>query len=436
MSGLFGIYGHPDAKGLIGRGMFALQHRGDDSAGIAISNGKKLIVHKGFGPVKLVLSKEKTKTFHGNMALGQVQDGFCGIEEIEPVYVSHLGQEIAIVFNGGFKNADVLRKSLWKKGTIFRTNSEAEIILHLLAQTREKDLSKALVKVLSRQVEGGYSLILMTQDKMIAVRDQAGIRPLCSGRLNESYVFASETSALKTIGATRIKKIIPGQIITVSQKGQENYAINSNHKAKLSHCIFELIYYSLPSSIFANEEVSVFQRRAGIKLAQESFIPPADLIMSTPDSANFNALGFSKQAGIPIDIGLIRNHATQPGEMLKDKFSITESVVRGKRIILVDDSFVQGFTMRTIIAMLRKAGAKEIHLRIASPPVIKSSCYCGVQFPSQKKLIASTKTAEEIREFIGADTLKFLSIGGLLSCVKCPNDFCIACFAGDHSIIP
>jgi amidophosphoribosyltransferase len=430
MAGIFGAWSHNlKVAELVLRGISTLQHRGDDVAGVVVNAGGKLRGHKGIGMVKDVL---RLNHLYGNIALGHVKNGYNVIDDVEPFCIRRLEREIAVAFDGALVEHKKLVEDLADKGAIFKTSLDSELILHLLSRSKKKTLEEALIEAL-RQIGEAYALVLITSDRMIGARSPLGFCPLSLGKLNGMYFLSSETCVFNVLGAKLIKEIEPGEMISISDKDGDcsSYKILDSGKADLTfrRCFFELIYHSRPDSVFAGQEVSVFQRTTGRLLAQDlrAGLEDIDLVMAVPDSANFAGLGFSEESRIPFNIGLIRSHNACPGETLEDKFSVVKSVVGGKRIFLIDDSLIEGIVAQKFIKMLREAGVREIHLRIASPSVVEQ-CKYGIQMPPRKNLIALRKTYEEIRKFVGADSFEYLSLERMRQCVKSPDDFCADCF--------
>jgi amidophosphoribosyltransferase len=443
MCGIFGIYGHEDATKLTYLGLFALQHRGQESAGIATVNQNKINFYKRMGLVADVFDDALLESFPGEVAIGHVRYSTAGGSEIEnaqPLVVVYARGSLAIAHNGNLINGNKLRKELEGEGSIFQTTSDSEVIVHLLARSKKSEFKDAVVEILPK-IKGAYSLLLMTPEELIALRDPWGFRPLCIGRLNSSYVFSSETCALDLVGADFVREIEPGEMVIVSEKGFESKKVISSSRRAL--CIFEAIYFSRPDSKVFGDNMHEVRVKMGRQLAIEKPVD-ADLVIPIPDSGVSAAIGYAQQAQIPYNWGLIRNRYVgrtfiSPTQVLRDigvniKLNPIKEVLSGKKVIVIDDSIVRGTTCRRILKMIRGAGAKEIHLRISSPP-IRYPCFYGIDTPTRKELIASTHTIEEIRRYMRVDTLGYLSIKGLLSSVaKDSTEFCTACFDGNYPI--
>lgn len=442
--GIFGIYNHPEAAKLTYLGLYALQHRGQESAGIVSSNGSEAFVHRGMGLVDKVFNEQTLKNLPGDLAIGHNRYSTMGSTNptnIQPLLINFFGEGIALSHNGNLINAEELRKKLELEGSIFQTTMDTEVIVHLLTHSSQSlGRKKALLQAL-KQVKGAYSLLLLTGKELIAARDPQGFRPLVLGKLGKSLLLSSETCAFDLLGAKYIREIRPGEVVSITKKGIESFSLYSS-KAKIRQCIFEHIYFARPDSIIFGESVHRVREKIGRYLAREHPCR-ADLVIPVPDSGMCAALGFARESKIPFGVGLTRNHYIgrtfiQPLQFMRDmevriKLNPIKEVLQGKRIVLIDDSIVRGTTSRKIIRLLREGGAKEVHFRIGSPP-IKFPCFFGIDTPVQKELIASSHNIEEIREKIGADTLGYLSLEGLLNCVNKPQNYCTACFNGDYPL--
>ena len=450
MCGIFGILGHKDAARLAYLGLYALQHRGEESAGIFAYDGKKVRYHKGMGLVGEVFDENSIRSLRGGLAVGHVRYSTTGsshVSNIQPFLVNHMRGHIAIAHNGNLTNVLGLRMAMEEKGSIFQTSMDSEIIAHLLARANKKDYKENVVWALSH-LEGAYSLVLMMNDVLVGARDPHGWRPLCLGKVDGAYVLASETCALDLIRAKYIREIEPGEIVFITKDGIKS--VKPFSKARRAMCIFEYIYFARPDSNIFGKNVYLTRRRLGVNLARECPIKcknkKCDFVMPIPDSGNYAALGFAKASRIPYEEGIIRNHYIgrtfiQPSQYLRDfsvkvKLNPIKDVLKNKRIIVVEDSIVRGTTSRGRVRALREAGAKEIHMRISCPP-IKFPCYYGIDFPSKKELIASNRSIEDIRKFIGLDSLGYLSLEGMLNAMLLPEEyFCTACFSGDYPVKP
>jgi len=441
--GLFGVYGHPQAAWLTYLGLYALQHRGQESAGIVSSDEANVFTHRGMGLVNKVFNEEALHSLGGHLAIGHNRYSTMGVSTIantQPLLVNFFGEGIAISHNGNLINAVELREKLESGGSIFQTTMDTEVIVHLLTKfTKSLGKRKALLKAL-RKVKGAYSLLMLTNNEIIGVRDPRGFRPLVIGKLKKSLLFASETCAFDLIGAKYIRDVKPGEMVVVNSEGVESFSLAPS-KA-VSQCIFEHIYFARPDSLVFGENVHSVREKLGRRLSYEHPCK-ADIVISVPDSGTSAALGYAQESKIPFAIGLTRNHYIgrtfiQPLQFVRDmevkiKLNPMKDVLKGKRVVLVDDSIVRGTTSKKIIRLLREGGASEVHFRISSPP-IKFPCFFGIDTPVQRELIASSRTVEEIKEELGADSLGYLSLKGLLSCVKNKENYCTACFTGDYPL--
>lgn len=440
--GVFGIYGARKAAELTYLGLYALQHRGQDGAGIVSSNGEKVYHRKGLGLVNDVFaSKEILSKLKGKMAIGHNRYSTTGssyLANVQPILITYKGRQLAIAHNGNLTNSYALRKKLEKEGSIFQTTSDSEIILHLIARSGKKKVKDEIAEALS-YVKGAYSLVFLTRDSLVAARDPHGFRPLALGKVNNSWVVASETCAFDMIGAKYVRDVEPGEIVVINEKGISSFS--PFKKVKHAFCIFEFIYFARPDSMIYQENTDKIRRRLGQQLAKENPVD-ADLVISVPDSSNTATLGYSEESGIKYDMGLIRNHYIgrtfiHPEQKIRDldakiKYNPVRGVLKGKRVVIVDDSIVRGTTSRKLIKMIRQAGAKEVHFRVSSPPII-SPCFYGVDMPTKEELIASSKSVEEIRRYLNVDTLEYLSLEGLLSMHSLSKaDFCVACFSAKY----
>jgi len=443
MCGIFGIYPHKNAARLVYLGLYALQHRGEESAGIITYNGKKIYLHKSTGLVSDVFDEKLIRTLRGELAVGHVRystTGSSNIKNTQPFYVKSKIGEIAIAHNGNLTNTVTLRDELEDRGALFQTTMDSEIIAHLLAHSQNKGQKEAVIWALSK-LEGAYSLVLMLNDILIGARDTFGWRPLCLGKLDGAYVLASETCALDLIGAEYVRDILAGEAVFIHKDKIES--VMPFKKTACAFCIFEYIYFARPDSNIFGHNVYLARKQLGRQLAKE-FPVQADLVMPIPDSGNSAALGFAEASGIAFETGLIRNHYIgrtfiQPSQFIRDfrvkvKLNPIKDVLKGKRICIVEDSIVRGTTSKSRVRTLREAGAKEIHMRISCPP-LRYPCFYGIDFPSKQELIASRHDIAWVRDFIGADSLEYLSLEGLLSSMPLSKeDFCTACFTGQYPI--
>lgn len=444
--GVFAIYGHPEAAKMANLGLYALQHRGQESAGISTSDGRDINTHKAMGLVSDVFSSSALAGLPGEMAIGHTRystSGDSGVRNAQPFSVACNKGKIAVAHNGNITNAAELRGELEREGSIFQASSDTEVILHLFARSRETTVPAALREALL-QLEGAFSLVFLAQNCVIVARDPHGFRPLAMGQLELSngrhaYVFASETCAFDLIDAVFMGDVEPGEMVIVGPLGvtRQRFA----PKAQRSQCSFEHVYFSRPDSLVFGKSVQESREAMGRMLAREHPIP-ADLVVPVPDSGVPAALGFSSESGIPFGHGLIRSHYVgrtfiEPSQAIRDfgvklKLNPIRHMLEGKRVILVDDSLVRGTTSRKLVRMVRNAGATEVHLRISCPPTI-SPCYYGVDTPSKKELIAANHSIEEIRRFVQADTLGYLSLDSLSLAVRGEqNQYCYACYTGDY----
>jgi amidophosphoribosyltransferase len=443
--GVFGVFGHKDAAKLTYFGLYALQHRGQESTGIVSSTGKSIYEHKGMGLVPDIFNNQVLNELSGDIAVGHVRYSTTGssvAKNAQPFVASHGGKTLAIAHNGNLTNARELRNDLEKKGSIFQTTMDSEIIVHLLARNIQKGLEEAMIQTVS-QIQGAYSCVLMTKEKLIAFRDPNGFRPLCLGLLDEGYIVASETCALDLIEAQHIRDIDPGEILIIGK--DELKSIKPFPERRKTFCIFEYIYFARPDSTIFGQNVYAVRKRLGKKMAQEYPIG-ADFAMPFPDSGNYAAIGFCQESGIPLEMGVIRNHYVgrtfiEPVQSMRDfevkvKLNPVKEILNQKRIVIVEDSIVRATTSKMRIKTLREAGAWEIHMVISCPP-LKHPCYYGIDFSTRGELIASQHSVEEIKNFIGLDSLCYLSLPGMLEAAGLgENSFCLACFNGEYPIKP
>src|SRR3954447_14468405 len=448
--GVVAIYSHPEAETLAYLGLHALQHRGQESAGIVTSNGMALHIHKAMGLVADIFTEKKLAKLRGTLAIGHTRystTGDSALLNAQPIMVQSNKGMVALAHNGNLTNAGEIRARMEAQGSIFQTSSDTEVIMHLIAQSREHTLPEAMADAL-RRVEGAFSLVMISPDRIFAARDPRGFRPLAMGRLpaqgdrhQDTVVFASETSAFDLIGATYEREVKPGELVIVGPEG-----VSSRFYAPAlaqSSCIFEHVYFSRPDSRVFGRAVQDSREELGRQLAREAPVE-ADLVVPVPDSGVTAAMGYSAESGIPFRFGLIRNHYVgrtfiEPRQTVRDfgvklKLNPVRALLEGRRVVLIDDSIVRGTTSRKIVRMVRSAGASEVHMRISCPPTI-SPCFYGVDTPSKKELIASSHTVEEIGKYIEADSLAYLSIGGMLRAVNgTSNEFCTACYTGKYPL--
>lgn len=449
--GVYGIFSKDenlDVARLTYYGLYALQHRGQESAGIVTSscNEKEMMCHKGMGLVSEIFNENILNSMKGRSAIGHVRYSTAGessLKNAQPVLGRFKLGDIAIAHNGNLVNAEVIRELLEDCGCVFQTSIDSEVILNLISRGAKKGIEEAVVDTV-QAIKGSYGIVILTKDELIGVRDPHGIRPLCIGKIGESYVISSESCALDTTGAEFIRDVEPGEIIIINKEGIKS--INFAEKSKRATCAFEYIYFARPDSVIDGISVNSARVETGKKLFEEAPVE-ADVVIGVPDSGIPAAIGYSRVSGIPFDMGLIKNRYVgrtfiKPTQELREravtvKLNALKEVVQGKRVILIDDSIVRGTTSKKIIQILRNAGAKEVHFRVSSP-VVNSSCYFGIDTPYRKDLIGANNDIEAIREEIGADTLGYLSIDGLLQCLskECHNElgFCLGCFNGIYPI--
>jgi len=447
--GVVAIHAHPEAEKLAYLGLHALQHRGQESAGIVTSDGERLRAHKSMGLVADIFNENVLTSLRGILAIGHTRYSTAGDSALlnaQPIMVQSNKGAIAIAHNGNLVNAQSIRAKLEGQGSIFQTNSDTEVLVHLIALSREETLPDAIADAL-RRVEGAFSLVMISRDRIFAARDPRGFRPLAMGHLaaltgekKDTVVFASETCAFDLLGATYERDVKPGELVIVGPEGISSRFYSP--AGAQSSCIFEHVYFSRPDSIVFGRTVDHSRDLMGRQLAREAPVD-ADIVVPVPDSGNTAAIGYSAESGIPFRLALIRNHYVgrtfiEPQQSVRDfgvklKLNAIRGLLEGKRIVLVDDSIVRGTTSKKIVRMIRNAGAKEVHMRISCPPTI-SPCFYGVDTPSKKHLIAANKSIAEIRDYIGADSLAYLSLEGLKkACGEGEKtNYCSACYSGDY----
>ncbi|HEV8446881.1 MAG TPA: amidophosphoribosyltransferase [Gemmatimonadaceae bacterium] len=446
MCGIFGVHGHPDAAHLAQLGLYSLQHRGQESVGVvSIDDAGQARAVRRMGTLSDALSQELAK-IPGTSAVGHTRYSTAGsstIDNAQPVVARSKGGFITLAHNGNLINAAELRHELEDKGSIFASTNDSEVIVHELARSTAPTPALRLADAL-KQVDGAYSLIVAMGDTLLAARDPRGWRPLAMGRLGDAIVFASETCALDIVGATYERDVEPGEIVSVNGNGVQSS--RPLPKAESRRCVFEYVYFARPDSRVYGGSVDRARRALGKRLAKEHPAPTADLVFSVPDSSNSAALGFSEESGIPYELALIRNHyvgrtfiqPTQAGRdaKVKVKYNAVREIIEGKRVVMVDDSIVRGTTTRGLVALVRAAGAREVHMRVSSAPVT-GPCYYGIDTPSRDELIAANHTVDEIAGHLGVDSLGYLSLDGMLESVPSgPDGFCHACFSGDYPTAP
>ncbi len=448
--GVFGVYNNPDAARLTYLGLYALQHRGQESSGIVVSDGSNLTRHVGMGLVNQVFRhKEIFHKLPGMHAIGHNRYSTTGsstIANAQPILIDFKAGQLAGGHNGNLINAASLRKKMEYDGSIFVSTTDSEVIMHLIARSRHELIDSMILDALSR-VKGAFSIVFLSKDCLYGARDPRGVRPLLLGKLKDSYFLSSETCAFDLVGAETIREIEPGEMVRIKDGQVQSFTIPVFEKVERpAHCVFEFVYFSRPDSFVFGANVDKVRRRLGRQLAKEHPVPDADLVMGVPDSATTAALGFAQESGVRFDIGLIRNHYVgrtfiQPAQSGRDfgvrvKFNPVKGVLKGKKIILVDDSIVRGTTMRKIVRLIKTAEPAEIHLRISSPPIL-CPCFYGIDMPTKDELVASANTTEQIRQYLEVDSLGYLSIEGMLSVVPQPaENYCAACFNGKYPMDP
>jgi amidophosphoribosyltransferase len=442
--GVFGVFGHPEAANLTYLGLYALQHRGQESAGIVSSTGQDLYMHKAMGEVEEIFQPRVLAKLPGSSAIGHTRYSTAGdkaLLNVQPIMIDCNKGKMAVAHNGNLTNATEWRRKLEHRGSIFQSNSDTEVIVHLVARSQARNLSGALGDALN-QVEGAYSLVVLTADELYAVRDPRGFRPLALGKIEGhdgeiTWMVASETCAFDLLNAQYVRDIEPGEMLRISRAGLES--IHFSPPKPHQYCIFEHVYFSRPDSTVFGRSVNTSREMLGRLLAREHPVD-ADMIVPIPDSGVPAAIGFALESKIPFRMGLIRNHYIgrtfiEPSQAIRNfgvklKLNPVRSLIAGKRVVLIDDSIVRGTTSRKLVRMVREAGAKEVHMRISCPPTI-SPCYYGVDTPTKEELIASCNTPEEIRKYLGADSLGYLSLPGLRQAVNdSAGKFCTSCYTG------
>ncbi len=441
--GVFGVYGHPEAANLVYLGLYALQHRGQESAGIVSSNGKALIAHRGMGLVADIFNGEVLGQLEGTAAIGHNRYSTTGsttLKNCQPLVVEYAHGGLALAHNGNLVNFQELRERLEANGSIFQSSSDSELVIHLIASSHAQDLPGRVADALA-QIRGAYSVVVLTERGLIAARDPHGFRPLVLGRLNDATIVASETCALDLVRAEYIREIEPGEMVVISDDGVRS--IYPFPPAPARRCIFEYVYFARPDSLLYGRNVYSVRKMQGRALAREC-PADADLVVPVPDSGNSAALGYAEEAEIPFEMALVRSHYIgrtfiEPRQSIrhfgvKIKFNPVADLLKGKRIVLVEDSLVRGTTLRKVIPMLRQAGAREVHMRIAAPPTT-NSCFYGIDTPTREELLAASHSVEQIRQYITADSLGYLSWEGLYSFMEGPRDgYCDACFTGNYPV--
>lgn len=455
MCGIFGIFGHPEAANLTYLGLHALQHRGQESAGIVSTDGRQLFAHREMGHVAEVFSEQDLQRLPGHAAIGHVRYSTAGgshVRNAQPFAVDYARGSIAVAHNGNLTNARELREHLEARGSIFVSNSDTEVIVHLIAGSTQRAVQDRISETMAH-TRGAYSLVFLTEESLVAIRDPHGFRPLCLGEIDvpgtseKAVLVASEGTSFDLVGARFLRDIRPGEMVVIDRKGTRfSQAIEQDEHR---FCVFEYVYFARPDSVINGRSVYGVRKAFGARLAEEH---PAhcDIVLPVPDSGVPAALGYAERAGIPFEMGLIRSHYVgrtfiEPQQTIRHfgvrlKFNTVASHMQGKRVLVVDDSIVRGTTIRKIVTMIRTAGASEVHVRISSPPT-EWPCYYGIDTPTRSELIASSHTIDEIRRYIGADSLGYLSAEGMISVVQnevhttdSPVGFCDACFTGNYPV--
>ncbi len=439
--GIVGVYGVDAPSHLIYQGLFSLQHRGQEAAGIVVADGTNVSSSKGQGLVNEVFSQKSLCNLNGHFGIGHVRYSTTGskrIQNVQPLVVECVDGIWALAHNGNLVNAAEIRSMYQEAGAIFQTSTDSEVLMHLLADPMFRSRPGRVARALA-ELDGAFAFVIMTKNCLIAARDRRGFKPLVMGKIGAGYVFASETCGLVQMGAEYVRDVEPGEMITVDETGMRSTTF-AEPAETLAQCVFEMVYFARPDSRIFGKNVHEVRLEYGKLLSQEHPVE-ADIVVAVPDSGNSAALGYAHGSGIPFDFGFIRNHYVGRTFIMPEmsdrqkgvdmKLAVLPEVVKGKRVVMVDDSIVRGTTSAKRVMRLKEAGATEVHVRISCPPTAHA-CFYGIDFPTREELIAGTKTVEEIREFLGADTLGYLSVKGLLSPFGNPDDFCTACFTGEY----
>jgi len=441
--GIFAVYGHEEAAKLTYFGLYALQHRGQESAGIVSSDGKEVREYKAMGLVPEVFNEEILRKLPGHIAVGHVRYSTTGsslLVNAQPFRVQYSGKALAVAHNGNLVNARQIRNDLEMQGSIFHTSMDTEVMLHLMARSFRKGLVQAVIDTMAR-ICGAYSMVMLVQDALVAVRDPNGFRPLSLGRLDSGWIVSSESCALDLVEAEFVRDVEPGEILIIDSSGLRS--LPSGIPARRSQCIFELIYFARPDSTIFGQNVYLFRKRQG-ELLSKVLPMDVDLVMPFPDSGNYAALGYAQASGHPMEMGMIRNHYVgrtfiQPSQSMRDfgvkvKLNPVKELLKGKRLVIIEDSLIRGTTARTRVRTLRGIGAREIHMLVSCPPH-RFPCHYGIDFSTRGELIAAQKTVEEIRDFVGLDTLGYLPIQFLKQATCIPaEELCLACFTGQYPV--
>ena len=444
--GVCGIYNHADSSKLAYFGLYALQHRGQESAGMVTSNGERVAIHKNMGLVSEVFSEETLTELEGHISIGHVRYSTTGASNVintQPLMITHKGTTLAVAHNGNLVNSIALRNRLEEEGSIFQTTMDSEVVLHLMARATNGSFEEALTRAFT-EMRGAFSMLMMTRDTMVAIRDPNGFRPLCLGKLNSGgYIVASETCALDLVEATYVRDVAPGELLIF--RGDELKSIYPWEKQRTSFCIFENVYFARPDSDIFGINVYETRKRMGQILAQECPVD-GDFVMPFPDSGNYAAIGYSQESGIPLEFGVIRNHYVgrtfiQPTQSMRDfnvrvKLNPVRSFLEGKRVIIIEDSIIRGTTGKSRVKSLRNAGAAEVHMLVSCPPT-RYPCYYGIDFPSSDELIAYRYEVDQVAAYLGLDSLYYLSLEGMVKATGMTvNDYCLACFNADYPVTP
>ncbi len=440
--GVVGVYGVPQSAEAAYLALYALQHRGQESSGIVTSADGRFHHHKAMGLVSDVFDDDVLARLPGSSGIGHNRystKGSSSLRNAQPIWVTYHGGDLALAHNGQIVNAATLRRGMEEGGSIFQTSSDSEVMVHLIASSRAASFEGRLMGAL-HQVEGAFSITVLTPEAVYAARDSHGFRPLVVGRLRGGWIVASESCALDIVEAEFVREVEPGEVVAMDERGLRT--VGRLPATPLHKCVFELIYFSRPDSVIFGEPVDRVRRRLGRRLAEEH-PTEADCVISVPDSSNSAALGYSEASGLPFELGLIRNHYIgrtfiRPGQHLREagvrvKYNAVRPILEGKRVVVVDDSVVRGTTSHKLVRLLKRAGVKEVHLRIASPPIV-GPCYYGIDTPERQELIAANSTLEEIQAYLGVASLGYLSEEGLRSAVKAPSEHCYACFTGRYPV--
>ncbi|MGA2864066.1 MAG: amidophosphoribosyltransferase [Verrucomicrobiota bacterium] len=442
--GVFGVYGHPNAAELTYYGLYALQHRGQESAGIVTSDGRQFYAHRGMGLVSQVFQGSVLRELAGPMAIGHTRYSTTGsshLRNAQPLTVDCARGQLALAHNGNLTNAARLRDELESRGSIFQTTADSEIILHLMAQPNLDGQRNNLIQTM-RRIEGAYSLVMLTEKELIGARDPCGFRPLCLGRLEQAWVLASETCALDLIHARFVRDVAPGEVVVINQEGLSSVEAFPEAQRR-AFCIFEYVYFARPDSTIAQRNVYKVRVELGRQLARE-FPVGADVVVPVPDSGNCAALGYSLESGVPFEMAFVRNHYVgrsflQPSQLIRDfdvrvKLNLIEELVKDKRVVVVDDSIVRGTTCKARVNNLKEAGAREVHVMVSCPPHMHP-CVYGIDFPDRTKLMAANYSHEAIRQYLSADSLHYLSQAGMVKATGLGKEaFCMACYDGNYPV--